>query len=127
MKLLLVLLFIPILLLSAPKKDADPVKVSPAIGNSIHALCSGNSVLFICASGWVIEPIDSDRKVNIKCAPLVRDSLGNLIRLPFRTRLFGVDTSRIKFRETVLDTVPSDWGKSEVKLIDGKFKVKKEM
>jgi len=78
------------------------------------------SINLIMLPGWKFETIDSEKKVNIACATLVRDSVGNLVKLAYRTRLFGVDTSKLELRYTTEDSIPADYGLFRYKL-DGKF------
>ena len=79
--------------------------------------------------GWsMVSSNPSDptcRKVNVTCQVLVRDSLGDVVAIEKRIRIFGMDTSKCEIKYTTQDTIPSDFKEGKFKLdFDGKFKKK---
>lgn len=110
-------------------KDAEPVEINQAPGDTLWILRAKDSrtAKVILKPGWKFISTSVDKKPNIACSIVVRDSLGRAVGLSYRTRLFGVDTTRFELRYTTEDSLPSSWGESKYILdAQGKFAVRKE-
>ncbi len=124
--LLFLLMFIAVPLWG---KDAEPVEINQAMGDTLWVLRAEGSraAKTVLKPGWKFISTSVDKKPNIICSIMVRDSLGRAVGLSYKTRLFGVDTTRFKLRYTTEDSLPSSWGKFEYMLdAQGKFESEKD-
>ena len=104
--------------------DPGPVVLKQELGDTLWAVRDRESRAISCiiAPGWQFESSGNAKKPNIVCAVVLRDSLGKVVKLSYRTRLFGVDTSKVELRYTTEDSLPGDYRLFKYKLNSkGKF------